>query len=400
MVARSFWTYLWLLIGIFQSFKTEAKVRLLGFDPFNQILIVRNFYPDSVDLSKFFIAYGDSLHSLAQLKIETGNVYTPGKTNVIFSGINIKPDSGFIALIDFRYVKDINHPQALADFVQWGNAGNPWEYKADSLGFWTAGETLQTLPPYQYLGNSVNRGKSFWQSFKAPQLAVRLVKLNTQNNSFVIKNTGTTNVNIQKLRYCFDNQCYDSLFQIPGVSHFGNIDIPKGDSLRIYVPSLNSATDGSISLFLPINRMDSLSMVDYLRWGNANDRFGLIATQKKIWDTTVILNISSNDSLKYVGNFSSSQNGPMFWHIDSVSNSNAIWTPIDPDWEVIITYKAIFISNKGSGKFDIQCFNNNEQLLKSFELGPYGDIILDKESLKGVLIFKDQNGQFIKVINL
>lgn len=307
-----------LWIGLCITFASQAKVRLLGFDPINQLLIIRNFYVDSVDLSKYYLAYGDTVHSLAGLRIESGALHTPGKTNVIFSGLPINFDSGYLALIDLRYVKTMDHPQAIADYVAWGKSGYPWEYKADSAGYWSMGNYLKSNPPFQYLGNSADRGLQFWQSFKAPQLSIRLVKVNLRQESFVLKNTGGSNVNISKLRICIHGICYDSIAGIPGMKYQKNLDIPKNDSVRIICPGLIHDSIGDIALFLPVSRIDTVSIIDYVKWGaDTVDLYAEIAASKKIWDTSKYISCTLNDSLRYFGDFSKLAIGPQWWKIDT-----------------------------------------------------------------------------------
>ena len=346
----------------------------MGIDPVYKIITIKNYYTTTEDLGKITIAYKDTVISLKKLTLVSGSLLCPAKNFAFFSGLDIDYDSGSIGMYDNRYSPDIS-PANFADFVQWGKPGQPYEFIADSMGFWVKGQYLNTAPPYSFNGGSTDHGKSFWQSYKLPSLSMKFVYINPYKQQIGIKNTGGSNVDISNLYIANDTGSSDSLSRTPFQVLKGKLNLLKGDTV-ILSGLYTGDTIGSAALFFNIHRYDTINLIDYVKWGRGHSRFAYLAQQKGIWDTTKFITINQGDSFHYIGNFSKLQTGANYWQVykDSVPDTIKI------DTTSISNYYQI------NDKITIERTNN---LLKIFNHTP-NKLFLQLYDQQGRLVLQNQ----------
>ncbi len=312
-------------------------MRLVGIDPVNGVVAVKNMYADTQDLSKFWISYKGMEVQLSSMKLETGAVKCPPKAYAFFSGFDLGFDSGYVALFDLRTnLTTINTPSALVDYIQWGSLGNSWSARADTTlisggqKVWDKDSVMKTLPPFSFIGGSDDRSKQFWQSFKLPQLGLRFVAVCPSKDLFAIKNTGSSNIDLGKLFVCSGFNCSDSLKNQPIQLVKGNIDIAKYDTSWFTGIPLGDTT-GNLSLFLPLNRHDTVNLLDYVGWGSHQPGYGHLAHSLRWWDTTASLatvKVATTDTIWYTGNFARSLQTPHYWQVrkDGIGDTSQVDT--------------------------------------------------------------------------
>ncbi len=349
----------------------SAKIRIVGIDPVYKVITIKNYYTDTQNLAKMTIVYKNTVISLANLTLVSGSLLCPPKNFAFFSGLNIDYDSGSVGMYDNRYSPQII-PSNFADFVQWGRAGQQNEDLADSMKFWVKGEFLNTVPPYNYNGGSLDRGKQFWQSYKMPSLALKFVYINPYKQQIGIKNTGGSNVDIANLYIANDTGSSDSISHAPFQVLKGKLNILKNDTIILSGLYIGD-TVGSVALFFNINRYDTVNLIDYVKWGRGHSRFAYLAQQKNIWDTLKFLTIKPNDSFRYTGNFTKLQTGANYWQvykdtttIDTTAINNY---PLANDKISIERYNGILkISNHTNTQLSLQLYDQQGRLVMQSQL--------------------------------
>ncbi len=352
---------LYIVFFIFYN-SVSAKIRIVGVDPIYKVITIKNYYTDTQNLAKITIVYKNTVVSLANLTLVSGSLMCPAKNFAFFSGLDIDYDSGSIGIYDNRYSSQII-PSNFADFVQWGTAGQNYEFLADSMKFWVKGEYLNSAPPYSFTGGSTAHGKTFWQSYKLPSLALKFVYINPYKQQIGIKNTGGSNVDISNLYIANDTGSSDSIGHIPFQLLKGKLNLLKNDTVILSGFYIGD-TIGSAALFFNINRYDTVNLIDYVKWGRGHSRFSYLAQQRHIWDTLNFLTIKPNDSFHYIGNFSKLQTGVNYWQIyvaDSVKDTSHIDTTainvydISPDKITIQNiHNIIVITNNSFEKMSME----------------------------------------------
>jgi hypothetical protein len=361
------------------AWATNAKIRIVGVDPINKLVILQNFYSTTIDLSKYMLSFQEYDTNISKLNIILGNIMCPAKGKVTIGNIDMGYDSGYIALHDLRNTGDINHKQSMGDFVQWGSAGHRWEQKADStyytkydsikaqfdtIYYWHQGDYLKTAPPYNFTGGSPDRGVQFWQSYKLPLFGIKFIYVHPDRNEFALKNTGASSLDISMLYICSNNGCSDSIKYLNVIK--GSVtNLAKNDTVWLNGWNLSDSI-GSLALYFPLNKRDTNNLIDYVQWGGAAQPNCTFAHQKRYWDSTTYIHCNAKDSLIYFGNFSSAQSGVNWWKVGlrTIDTSGNDTTKKDTTNINIPLTKTIYIyiyPNPSHGNFYI----NTSQLSKA-----------------------------------
>ncbi len=322
----------------------SAKVRFVGIDPVYKVLTIKNYYTDTQDLAKFTLVYKGDTISLGKLNLISGSLKCPPKFFAFFSVPDIDYDSGSFGMYDNRYGSQIN-PSNFCDFAQWGRAGQPYEYLADSMKFWKKGDYINgNLSAFNFTGGSTDRNVTYWTAFKKPLLGLRIVYIKPYKQQIGIKNTGNSNVDISNLYIANDTGCSDSISRMPFAVLKGKLNLLKNDTI-ILGGFYMGDTVGSAALFFNINRYDTVNLLDYVKWGRGHSRFAYLAQQKNIWDTTQFITIKSNDSFHYIGNFTKLQTGAAFWEVYKVDTGHVDTTDTTSIQSYYISPEKISIQN-------------------------------------------------------
>jgi len=209
----------------------------------------------------------------------------------------------------------------MLDFVQWESAGNGRETEANLKGIWTAGNFVSGNSPYLFTGTGTQHGVVFWDTTVViPPVAgkpnVRLLMVNPNNNTFLLKNFGTDTLDISNLR-----MCSKFIYTLDIVNDLtlekGNLNMVPGDTVEL--SGFNLAASADLGLYKATGAFtDTAAMMDFVQWGSAGNGRESVANSKGIWTTGDFL--SGTAPYHYVGN--GNQNGKNFWTITTGIFSN------------------------------------------------------------------------------
>lgn len=137
---------------------------------------------------------------------------------------------------------------------------------------------------------------------------IRLVEVDPQNDTAIIKNFGTSTVDIANYWFC-------TLFVYNQLSSFtvvnGSLNLAVGATVELSGLSLNN-NDGDMGLYLPGssgNFGQQSFMVDFMQWGDAGNGRESVANTKGIWTSGEFL--AGSGPFYYTGN--GTENGASSW---------------------------------------------------------------------------------------
>ncbi len=139
-------------------------VRIIAVNPASDSYTFKNFGESTIDISGYRlctkITYsGGTLSNILADKESLS--LAPGAT-VTLSGWPIDDTAADLAL--YKATGSFGDFTAMADFVQWGSAGNGRESEADQAGIWTKGDFVDHEgKSFVYEGDGTEGGLSFWK---------------------------------------------------------------------------------------------------------------------------------------------------------------------------------------------------------------------------------------------
>jgi len=156
-----------LLIMLFlgTAFNTTAQIRLLGTDPSQGLLMIKNFGTTTVDITGHIVCTQANCVTISTLTIVGGSpaALMSGQT-VWLNGFPMNLAGGDLALyIPGTTGTGFSNTANMLDYVQWKTAGNAKESVAVSKGIWSTGAFVTGNPSYSYFGNGTQNGVAFWQ---------------------------------------------------------------------------------------------------------------------------------------------------------------------------------------------------------------------------------------------
>ena len=370
-----------LIIG----FKVQAKLRIIGADPLNGVLAFKNYYPSDINLNQFILSYNNIDTALGLLPIISGDTIVKSMSIVFINVKNLNYTHGYLALHDFRYIQKIGYSGGLMDYMQWGQPGHKYEQladttfylkydtiamKNDTIRVWKIRSYISTAAPFSFFGNSIDRGVSFWQSYKLPQLGIKIVEVIPSLDIIKFKNIGGSNVDLTSLIICSGNNCIDSLKNTTLLK--GSLNLPKNDTLVITGLSLPD-TIGNVSLFFPINMKDTVNLIDFVQWGGYAQGYSYLAHLKNLSDSNSYIPSLPKDTLYYTGNFTRPQFNTNYWkayhyiadttHHDTTGIANILsstYIDVYPN----PSQKLVYIQNKSSQSYIYRLLNGNGSVVK------------------------------------
>lgn len=140
-------------------------IRLTHINPYSQEITIKNFGGEPEDISSYRLCSElDCTTNLSSLTLVNGDFDLATNEEVTLAWTT---SSGFtIAGADmglFLPTGDMNTPEVLVDFVQWGSGGNGSESVAVAKGIWESGDFVPLGFDYSYTGTGDQNGISFWQ---------------------------------------------------------------------------------------------------------------------------------------------------------------------------------------------------------------------------------------------
>lgn len=304
---------------------SQAKVRLVGVDPVNGIIAVKNFYTTPIPLSQYKLSYNQTDTTISQMEVISGDTLMLPKAYIFLRVRGLRFEDGFVALHDLRYGQKMGTTAAMADFMQWGSGGHRFDSLADAtytISFnsmtmqndtirrWVQGTYLNFKAPFSFFGGSLDYGYKFWQSYKLPQMGLKIITVVPSRNRVTIKNLGVSNTDISGLNICADSGCVDSASSL--ILNYGSLNIAKNDSVVLEgIPMGDSV--GCVSIFFPLNTRDTTNIIDFVQWGAASQPNASFAHIKGMNDSNQFVSCRRHDTLYYIGNNSSQQYSSAYW---------------------------------------------------------------------------------------
>lgn len=184
-----------LLIMLFlgTAFNATAQIRILGTDPSQGLLMIKNFGTTTVDITGHIVCAQANYVTISTLNIIGGSpAALMGGQTVWLNGFPMNLAGGELALyIPGTSGGGFGSAANLLDYVQWKTSGNLRENVAVAKGIWTAGDFVTGNPSYSYFGNGTQNGVAFWQG-----VPVSIDELNLENKISLFPNPVINILNI------------------------------------------------------------------------------------------------------------------------------------------------------------------------------------------------------------
>ena len=139
-----------------------TELKILRVDPDNKRITLKNFGVCSIQTLNYILRSGTSETAVFGTSIVSGSNFLFGGDQVTIQWNAWTPDAmdGDLAL--FEPGSDTSTPSGMIDYVQWGAAGNPNEGLAVSAGLWGAGDFVNDIAPFDFIGGPGDFGVEFW----------------------------------------------------------------------------------------------------------------------------------------------------------------------------------------------------------------------------------------------
>lgn len=147
---------------------TEANPnpRLKKVNPANNEITIRNFGSTQVNLSNYKLASeSNQINLISSMTVVQGSLIVPPLGEVVLSGLSLDLTGGDLTL--YQPAADFNNTADMVDFMQWKNAGNPWQNTAVNNNYWASNTFVDGEPTYIYIGNGDDYGVQYWEGFHA-----------------------------------------------------------------------------------------------------------------------------------------------------------------------------------------------------------------------------------------
>ncbi len=172
--------------------------RLSEVNPDNETITITNYGTCNINLANHRLSSGASNVNISTLNVLNGSlILTPGGS-VTLSWTSWNPPAGGIDLALYVPFPDLNDPEDMLDFMQFGSGGNGRENIAVAKGIWSAGDFVDALPPFNYIGDGAQNGVAFWEG-ATPPCSLNLLTTGVQGACDPSTNTYT-----QALLFTFD----------------------------------------------------------------------------------------------------------------------------------------------------------------------------------------------------
>ncbi|MEO0895795.1 MAG: CHRD domain-containing protein [Bacteroidota bacterium] len=284
---------------------TPAIVRMVHVDTDNETVTLKNFGGTTEDVTTYNFCLGPGQYNvLSDYTVWTGNLNLEPDSSVTFDltsgslGVTALPSTGGLGLF-INAVFGSTSPNDLGDYVQWGAANQARVGQAVTAGRWdNAMNFVGNLSPYTYNGGANDVGATWWSGTTPPAI-VRMVEVNTDNETVTLKNFGGTTEDVTTYNFCLGPGQYNVLSDY--TVWIGNRNLEPDSSVTFDLTSGSLGvtalpSTGGLGLFINavFGSTSPNDLGDYVQWGAANQaRVGQAVTAGR-WD----------DAMNFVGNLS------------------------------------------------------------------------------------------------
>lgn len=194
------------VLALTTSVDSFSQIRILGVDPNQNLVKIRNYGPTSVDITGHILSSKLTNFTVGSMTVIGGNPSALQTMQTAWvQGGSLDAAGADLALYT-PGTTDFNNTANLLDFVQWKSGGHGREAVAVSKGIWTAGDFVCGDPSYSYVGNggTVDFGVSHWLGVNC---TTSIDENDAANNIIVYPNPTTDVINVS-LQYSMEILSY------------------------------------------------------------------------------------------------------------------------------------------------------------------------------------------------
>lgn len=183
------------MIALTTTLDSFAQIRILGVDPNQNLVKIRNYGPTTVDITSYILSSKLTNFTVGSMSVIGGNPSALISMQTAWvQGGSIDATGADLALYA-PGTTNFNNTSNLLDFVQWKSGGHGRESVAVSKGIWTAGDFVCGDPSYSYVGNggTVDFGVNHWNGVNCN---TSIDENDAANNIAVYPNPATDMVNV------------------------------------------------------------------------------------------------------------------------------------------------------------------------------------------------------------
>lgn len=193
------------MIALATTITSFAQIRILGVDPNQNLVKIRNYGTTTVDITNHILSSKLTNFTVGSMTVIAPNPSALGPMQTTWvQGGSLDPTGADLALYA-PGTTDFNNPANLLDFVQWKSGGHGREAVAVSKGIWTAGDFVCGDPSYSYTGNGTSEyGHQYWNGVNCTSS----IDENDAANNIVVYPNPTTDVINVSLQYSMEILSY------------------------------------------------------------------------------------------------------------------------------------------------------------------------------------------------
>jgi len=137
----------------------SGNIRIVALDPVLHQITLKNFDSSTIDISGLRVSSEFRYETISNLPLINGSFSLTGNGTVTFEWLLTDEDADLSLYVPTGIFSDALN---MLDFMQWGSAGNGRESVAVVKGIWTQGDFILGPGPYNYTGDGLQNGLSFW----------------------------------------------------------------------------------------------------------------------------------------------------------------------------------------------------------------------------------------------
>jgi len=202
------------LFAFLTLIQINAQIRIVEVDPSTNTVKLHNYGSanNPQDISTYWFCARIVYEGVSATTLISGSTNLAIGADVVLR-MNSLDFNDTSSDIGFYNSPSFGSSTAMEDFMQYGAGGLGRESVAVAKGIWTAGEFIQVVPPYEYIGNgmqtggSAENGVAFWETLLSNE------EFEINNQFLIYPNPSSTNIEIKIPRSAATNSVlvYDIL---------------------------------------------------------------------------------------------------------------------------------------------------------------------------------------------
>ncbi|WP_299714089.1 spondin domain-containing protein [uncultured Tenacibaculum sp.] len=273
--------------------KKDVVFNEIKYQGSRDLIEIYNRGTEAADISEYWLCLGPGAYQkIGDLTPESGSTTIPADGYLVVS-YNLPDDKGGLGLYS---TNEFTNPDAIIDFVQYGDSGSARENVAASAGIWTAGDFVPTVKSednsiiYDGEGNGVmNWAETTQVTFgnenvlMAPADDVRSVVINEvnygQDKLIELWNNGDVAVDLSDYWLCLGPGQYLQIRNASVVS--GSAELNPGEFLVVNWDQLSESAGLGFYSTNAFTNPDAI--LDFVQWGASGSARENVAVAAGIW---------------------------------------------------------------------------------------------------------------------